>query len=94
MTNYAVGLELPEDFDNLFASHQLSIVSGDRDVEIQEGENAYFDVADGGFTYALSVTNTDGDSHTQESISFSEVEKGKLYLISYDYGLRAVSHEQ
>ena len=61
MTNYAVGLELPEDFDNLFASHQLSIVSGDRNVEIQEGENAYFDVADGGFTYALSVTNNDGD---------------------------------
>lgn len=94
MTNYAVGLELPEEFDNLFASHQLSIVSGDRDVEIQEGENAYFDVADGGFTYALSVTNTDGDSHTQEGVLFSEVEKGKLYLISYDYGLRAVNHEQ
>lgn len=93
VTNYAVGLQLPERFDELFTSHQLTLNSGNREVVIRDDEKAYFDVADGGFTYALSVTNTDGSTHTQQIVSFSEVVSGKCYLVSYDYGLRAVARE-
>lgn len=93
LVNYAVGVELPENFDELFTSHLLMLHSGSREVSIKEGENAYFDVADGGFTYALSVTNTDGASNAHAPIEIASVQSGKKYLISYDYGLQAVSRE-
>lgn len=94
MTNYAVGLELPELFDELFASYQFTLKNGSREVAIREGEEAYFSVADGGFTYALSTINADGVSNAHEPVEVTSVQSGKKYLISYDYGLRAVSHEQ
>ena len=86
MTNYAVRVELPELFDELFASYQLTLKSGVREVVICEGEMAYFDIADGGFTYEFNATNTDGDSHAHSPIAFSEVQSGKCYLLNYDYG--------
>ena len=94
MTNYAVGLELPELFDELFASYQFTLKNGSREVAIREGEEAYFSVADGGFTYALSTINADGVSNAHAPTEITSVQSGKKYLISYDYGLRAVSHEQ
>lgn len=86
MTNYAVRVELPELFDELFASYQLTLKSGVREVVICEGEMAYFDIADGGFTYEFNATNTDGDSHALSPIAFSEVQSGKCYLLNYGYG--------
>ena len=93
MTNYAVGVELPELFDELFISYQFTLRNGSREVAIRDGEEAYFSVADGGFTYALSTVNADGVSNAHAPIEVASVQSGKKYLISYDYGLRAVSHE-
>ena len=93
MTNYAVGLELPELFDELFTSYQFALKSGNREVSIREGEKAYFSVADGGFTYAFSAVNADGVSNAHAPIEITSVQSGKKYLISYDYGLKAVSRE-
>ena len=93
MTNYAVGVELPELFDELFSSYQFTLKNGGREVVIRDGEEAYFSVADGGFTYALSAVNADGVSNAHDPIEIASVQSGKKYLISYDYGLRAVSHE-
>ena len=93
MTNYAVGLELPELFDELFTSYQFSLKNGAREVVLRDGEEAYFSVLDGGFTYALSTVNADGVSNAHDPIEVASVQSGKKYLISYDYGLRAVSHE-
>ncbi len=86
MTNYAVGLQLPERFDELFNAHQLTLKSGSREVIVQEGENVYFSVSDGGFTHALSVINTDGITHSYSPKSFDDVQSGKCYLLSYSYG--------
>ena len=94
MTNYAVGLELPELFDELFTSYQFTLKNGDREVVIRDGEEAYFSVADGGFTYALSATNADGVSNAHDPVEIASVQSGKKYLVSYDYGLKAVSREQ
>ena len=94
MTNYAVGLDLPELFDELFTSYQFTLKNGDREVVIRDGEEAYFSVADGGFTYALSVTNADGVSNAHDPVEIASVQSGKKYLVSYDYGLKAVSREQ
>lgn len=86
MINYAVGLELPELFNELFTSHWLTLKSGSREVVIREGEKAYFDVEDGGFTHALSVVNLDGATHAYAPKSFGNVLSGKYYLLTYSYG--------
>ena len=86
MINYAVGLELPESFDELFTSHRLTLKSGVRDVVIREGEKAYFDVEDGGFTHALSVVNLDGVTHAYAPKVFVDVLAGKCFLLTYTYG--------
>lgn len=86
MTNYAVGVEFPDLFDELFTSYQLTLKSGSREVIIRDGENAYFSVADGGFTYALSVTNADGSSYEHSPTQVTDVENGKCYLLKYNYG--------
>lgn len=91
MTNYAVGVGLPEFFDDLFSSHQFILKGGSREVAIQEGEKAYFDLSDGGFYYALSATNTDGVSHTHSPVWFFDVQGGKHYLLRYHYASNANS---
>lgn len=90
-TNYAVGLQLPDRFDNLFRSYTFTLRSGSRTVTIQEGEKAYFSIADGGFSYALSATNTDGKTSSHSAIEFTEVASGKLFTIHYNYDSDATS---
>lgn len=84
-TNYAVGLQLPDRFNTYFTSYTFTLKSGSRTCSIKEGEKAYFDVADGGFSYALSATNTDGTPHAHSDIEFPDVEAGKLFTILYNY---------
>lgn len=85
MSNYAVGLQLPDLWDLLFRSYTFRLKSGGRTVVINQGERAYFDLADGGFSYALSATNTDGRTSSHSAINYTEVEAGKLYTLSYHY---------
>lgn len=93
MTNYAVGLQLPDMFDILFNpdskpfpnSYIFTLKSGERTVTIKEGERAYFDVADGGFSYALEATNNDGKTSRHSAIDFTEVLAGKLFTVKYNY---------
>lgn len=91
MTNYAVGLELPEHFTELFRSYTFTLRSGSRTTAIQQGEKAYFDVADGGFSYALRATNTDGKTNSHSAIDFPDVEAGKLFTLRYSYDSDATS---
>lgn len=85
MSNYAVGLQLPDLWDVLFRSYTFRLKSGGRTVVISEGERAYFNLADGGFSYALSATNTDGRTSSHSAISYTEVAAGKLYTLCYHY---------
>lgn len=84
-TNYAVSLQLPELFNDLFKSYTFTLTSGSRTTTIKEGEKAFFDVADNGFTYALSVTNNDNTPHSHSAIEYTEVETGKCFTIHYNY---------
>lgn len=90
-TNYAVGLQLPESFNNLFRSYTFTLQSGTRTQTIKEGERVFFDLADGGFSYALSATNTDGKTSAHSAIEFPDVEAGKLFTIHYSYDSDATS---
>ena len=85
MTNYAVGLQLPDLWDMLFSAYTFRLKSGGRTVVIRQGERAYFDLADGGFSYALSATNTDGRTSSHSAISYLDVNAGKLYTLTYHY---------
>lgn len=91
MINYAVGVELPDLFDNLFGSYRFTLKSGSREVAVREGEKAYFDLSDGGFFYTLSATNADGVSHTHSPVWFFDVQGGKHYLLRYHYDSDATS---
>lgn len=86
MTNYAVGVDLPDLFDELFTTYQLMLKSGNREVVIRDGERTYFNVADGGFSYTLNATNVDGSSYNHPPVQFTNIENGKCYLLKYDYG--------
>lgn len=85
MTNYAVGLKLPDLWDSLFRSYTFRLKSGSRTVVIKQGERAYFDTADGGFSYSLSATNTDGRTSSHSAINFTDIAAGKLFTLCYHY---------
>lgn len=85
MTNYAVGLQLPNLWDALFSSYTFRLKSGSRTVVIRQGGRAYFDVADGGFSYSLSATNTDGRTSNHSAISYTDIAAGKLFTLCYHY---------
>ena len=87
MTNYAVGLKLPNRFGEFFHSYQLVLKSGDREVAIREEDKAYFSVEGGGFTYTLSCINNDGEPHTHTPVPFPNVQRGKLFLLDYGYDI-------
>lgn len=86
MTNYAVTLTLPELFEDLFLSYTYTLKSGGRQTTIKQGEKAYFATEDGGFTYQLTATNTDNNTHHTSPITYKDVECGKLYNMTYYYG--------
>ena len=86
MTNYAVSLALPEYFHDFFPSYTFSLNSGERHTKVKEGEKAYFDAEEGGFTYQLTATNTDQITHYTTPITYKKVESGKLYQMTYYYG--------
>ena len=86
MTNYAVSLALPEYFHDFFPSYTFSLNSGERHTKVKEGEKAYFDAEEGGFTYQLTATNTDQITHHTTPITYKKVESGKLYQMTYYYG--------
>ena len=91
MTNYAVSLELPPLFDVLFPHYTFNLTSGNRNISIQQKEKAYFDIKDGGFSYALQATNMDGATHSHSPIRFTDVQSGKLFLLKYNYDSDATS---
>lgn len=90
-TNYAVGLQLPNRFNDLFRSYTFTLKSGTRTTTISEDQKAYFDIADGGFSYALSATNTDGKTSAHSAIDFPDVAKGKLFTVRYSFDSDATS---
>lgn len=91
LTNYAVKVTFPDLFHSLFKSYEFSLISGTKSVHLKEGEKAYFDANDGGFTYKLTATNTDNTTHSTKAITYRTVEIGKLYNITYYYGTDANS---
>lgn len=91
MTNYAVTLTLPELFHDLFTDYTFIVASGNRTIDLREGEKAYFSPYDAGFTYKFSATNIDGDQHSASTILFTDVQRGKLYNLRYSFASGSTS---
>jgi hypothetical protein len=91
MSNYAVGLQLPDLWDTLFRSYTFTLKSGTRTTTILAGERAYFAVADGGFSYRLAATNMDNRTSYHSAIDYKDVSAGKLYTLRYSYDSDATS---
>ena len=85
MTNYAVGLTFHELFTTLFPSYTFTLTSGNRTVQVNDGEKAYFSTEDGGFSYTLQATNTDNETFRHETRQVSNVEVGMLYNVIYKF---------
>lgn len=85
MVNYAVGLQLPEQFTELFSDYTFTISAGNRELDLRNGEKAYFNGANGAFSYSLTATNTDGQTFSTMPAVYTDVQNGKSYQISYSY---------
>lgn len=85
MVNYAVRLQLPELFAELFPDYTFTLSAGNRELDLRDGETAYFNETDGAFSYSLTATNSDGQTFSATPAVYSDVRNGKLYQISYSY---------
>ena len=85
MTNYAVALSLHELFPSLFPSYTFTLTSGNRTLQLRNGEKAYLSLDDGGFQYALQATNLDGETNSHEVRRVTDVQHGILYKVSYGF---------
>lgn len=85
MTNYAVGLSLHELFPSLFPSYTFTLTSGNRTLQLRNGEKAYLSLNDGGFQYALQATNLDGETNSHEVRHVTGVQHGMLYNVRYNF---------
>ncbi len=84
MINYGVGLKMPEQFSEVFPTYTFNLIVRDRNLTMHDGEKAYFDASEGGFSYSLTATNVDGVSFSTTPIVYSDVQGGKLYQVCYE----------
>ena len=80
-------LNSPEGFSDRFKDYHFTVQSGNRSVEISNGETAYFPSSE--VTYILSVTNNDGENKTNSKTIKSPV-AGTIYEISYGYATKGL----
>lgn len=96
MINFGVTLQLPESFGTYFPSYTFTVICGDRSVELESGETAYFPYEEGAttFSYLLKVTNTDGEDLDAEGGTRTEVARGTVYTVTYEMETRSLSVAQ
>lgn len=94
MLVYGVQLMLPEGFDEWFSAYTFTVTSGDRSVQLQANETAYFTYSDNTpFRYTLSVTNGDGEKQESTGTYGADVaiKTGTLYQINYNLSTQTLS---
>lgn len=87
MVNFGVKLVLPDNFNTLFGSYTFTVQWGSRNVVLQEGETAYFDLTQensGTLLYTLTATNSDDETQSKTD-SYSELSAGIVYEITYHW---------
>lgn len=83
--NYGVQMILPEEFEDYFPEYHFVVSSGDRSIEINEAQIAYFAPEEGGFAFVLTMTNNDGETYSTNRYTYKNVVAGKIYKVKFDY---------
>ncbi len=95
MINFGVKLDLPDNFNTLFPTSTFTVSGNERQVELKDGETAYFSYKKGvTFDYVLSATNKDQEQRTMEGSYGTEgesVASGTIYTVTYELGTRSFS---
>ena len=94
MLVYGVQLALPDGFNEWFSAYTFTVTSGDRSVQLQANETAYFTYnSNATFSYTLSVTNGDGEKQEATGIYGADIaiKTGTLYLINYSLSTQTLS---
>jgi hypothetical protein len=89
MVNIGVRLVLPEGFSEWFNDYSFSARIGERNVNLRNGETAYYALPDEGqeaveLSYSLSATNADNESLNKEG-SYTGITAGVVYEITYSF---------
>lgn len=91
MQNFAIGLSLPDGFDDWFTDYTFTLSVGDVTKTLRSGEIAYFDMDDTlqNFTYQLKATNHDREEMTSDgaylknNTGLSVLSANTIYTINY-----------
>lgn len=89
MTGIGVTLMLPENFDTWFRSYTFYAGIGERNVELKDGESAYFTLLPDGepeLHYSLAVVNMDGEH--MDRTGTCQVTENRLYEVTYSLATR------
>ena len=88
MINFGVRLQLPDEFKDWFEDYTFTV----NGKTLKNGETVYFDYSDDAkFTYTLTATNTDNEPVvTGEKTYDKAVEKGTIYVITYELATRSL----
>lgn len=91
MTGIGVTLMLPENFDTWFRSYTFYAGIGERNVELKDGESAWFTLLPDGESelhYSLAVVNMDGEH--MDRTGTCQVTENRLYEVTYSLATRSL----
>ena len=97
MTNFGVSLNMPEIAGaSWLKGYTFNVTVGERQVELLNGETAYFSYSDGiQFSYVLSMTNTDDETNELDGVwgdsEEESVNRNTLYTIVYNLETHSLS---
>ena len=91
LENFGVKLQLPEGFEELFPVNSFMVGN----IELEDGEEYYFDPDTKSISYTLTAENTDKEEQiskgSNEDWENTTLTTGKLYIITYSFEAKALT---
>lgn len=91
LKNFGVKLQLPEGFEELFPVNSFMVGN----IELEDGEEYYFDPDTKSISYTLTAENTDKEEQiskgSNEDWENTTLTTGKLYIITYSFEAKALT---
>lgn len=97
MTNFGVSLNMPEIAGaSWLKGYTFNVTVGERQVELLNGETAYFSYSDGiQFSYVLSMTNTDDETNELDGFwgdsEEESINRNTIYTVTYNWETHSLS---
>lgn len=97
MTNFGIRLNMPEIAGTTWLKgYTFNVTVGDRQVELLNGETAYFSYSEGiQFSYNLSITNTDDETNALNGVwgdsEEETINRNTIYTVTYNLETHSLS---